>query len=79
MPSTRSPIITRHRRGRAGGRGAEGRFAVRGMVAAGHRMCAQTEWIGVTEAGTEIRAHICSVLDLVESKIWRQEEYDCFL
>lgn len=41
-------------------------------------MCAQTEWVGTTATGVEIRAHICSVFDLVETKIWRQEQYDCF-
>jgi len=25
----------------------------------------------------EIRAHLCGVFELVESKIWRQEQYDC--
>jgi ketosteroid isomerase-like protein len=67
----------------AGERGKAGlasqRYVIRGIVAAGNRVCAQTEWIGVTKTGTEIRAHICSVFDLVESKIWRQEQYDCFL
>lgn len=67
----------------AGERGKAGltsqRHEIRGMVAAGNRVCAQTEWVGVTKTGVELRAHICSVFDLVDSKIWRQEQYDCFL
>jgi ketosteroid isomerase-like protein len=54
------------------------RYEVRGIIASGTRVCAQTEWIGVTKTGVEIRAHICSVFDLVEGAIWRQEQYDCF-
>ncbi len=54
------------------------RYDVRGLIASGDRVCAQTEWIGVTRTGVEIRAHICSVFDLAEGKIRRQEQYDCF-
>jgi ketosteroid isomerase-like protein len=63
-------------RGKAGLAGQ--RYEVRGLIASGDRVCAQTVWIGTTKNGQEIRAHICSVFDLRDSKIWRQEQYDCF-
>ena len=66
----------------AGERGKAGmasqRYDVRGLIASGDRVCAQTEWIGVTKAGVELRAHICSVFELRDGTIWRQEQYDCF-
>lgn len=55
------------------------RYDIRGLIADGDRVCAQTEWIGVTKTGVEIRAHICSVFELHEGTIYRQEQYDCFL
>ena len=54
------------------------RYDVRRIIASGDQVCAQTEWIGVTRSGTEIRAHICSVFELRNGQIWRQEQYDCF-
>jgi ketosteroid isomerase-like protein len=63
---------------------ASQRYEIRSLFGVGDRVCAQTEWIGVTKTGVEIRAHICSVFELRaetggSAVIWRQEQYDCFV
>lgn len=54
-------------------------YEVRAMIVDGDRACAQMLWTGRLADGREMRAEICSVLELREGRIWRQEQYDCFL
>lgn len=58
---------------------ASQRYEVRGLIASGDRVCVQSLWTGVTRTGIELRAHICSVFELRDGTIWRQEQYDCFV
>jgi len=34
---------------------------------------------GPLPAGHVMRAEICSIIEVRDGKIWRQEQYDCFL
>ncbi len=54
------------------------RYDVRALLVDGGRACAQIAWTGVLAAGGEMHAQICSVIELRDGKIWRQEQYDCF-
>jgi ketosteroid isomerase-like protein len=65
---------------------ASERYEVRSMIVDGERAAAQIEWSGTLgvaagplPAGHVMRAQICSVIQLRDGKIWRQEQYDCFL
>ena len=53
-------------------------YAVRALTIEGDRAVAQIAWLGVLHDGREMRAHICSVIELREGRVWRQEQYDCF-
>jgi ketosteroid isomerase-like protein len=57
---------------------ARQRYEVRSLFVDGDRAAAQIAWTGVLHNGSEMRAHICSVIELRDGKIWRQEQYDCF-
>jgi ketosteroid isomerase-like protein len=67
----------------AGERGAKlmasERYEVRGLTCEGDRVVAQVMWTGTLHDGRSMRAHICSVIELRNGKVWRQEQYDCFL
>jgi ketosteroid isomerase-like protein len=65
---------------------ASERYEVRAMIIEGDRVAAQIEWSGTLgvpagplPAGHVMRAQICSVFELRDGKIWRQEQYDCYL
>ena len=66
----------------AGERGAKllasERYAVRTLIADGPRAAALIEWTGTLPDGKTMRAQICSVIELRDGLIWRQEQYDCF-
>ena len=66
----------------AGERGAavleSERYDVRGMIVEGDRASVQTVWTGVLKNGATMTAQICSVIEVKDGKIWRQEQYDCF-
>ena len=66
----------------AGERGAalmaRERYDVRALTIEGDRAVAQLVWTGVLHDGREMRAQICSVIELREGRVWRQEQYDCF-
>lgn len=66
----------------AGERGAAGmareRYEVRALTIEGDRAVAQIAWLGVLRDGREMRAEICSVIELRDGQVWRQEQYDCF-
>jgi ketosteroid isomerase-like protein len=65
---------------------ASERYEVRAMIVEGDRAAAQIEWsatlavaAGPLPAGHVMRAQLCSVVEVRDGKIWRQEQYDCFL
>ncbi len=66
----------------AGERGAallaSERYEVRAMTCEGERVVAQIAWTGTLNDGRSMRAHICSVIELKDGLVWRQEQYDCF-
>lgn len=66
----------------AGERGAaildSERYDVRGLIVEGNRACVQTTWTGVLKNGKTMAAQICSVIEVRDGTIWRQEQYDCF-
>ena len=91
-PNRISPAGKRYDRAalrEAGERGkallASERYAVRSMIVDGERAAVQIEWSGTLgvaagplPAGHVMRAQICSVIELRDGKVWRQEQYDCF-
>jgi ketosteroid isomerase-like protein len=65
---------------------ASERYEVRAMIVEGERAAVQIEWSGTLAAaagplpaGHVMRAQLCSILELRDGKVWRQEQYDCFL
>ena len=91
-PNRVSPAGKRYDRAalrEAGERGkallASERYEVRSMIVDGERAAVQIEWSGTLgvaagplPAGHVMRAQICSVIELRDGKVWRQEQYDCF-
>lgn len=64
---------------------ASQRFEIRGMIVEGARAAVQIAWSGTLAvaagplpAGHVMRAQICSIIELKDGKVWRQEQYDCF-
>jgi len=57
---------------------ASQRYDVRHMTVEGDRAAVQIAWIGELRDGRTMRAQICSVIDLRDGLVWRQEQYDCF-
>jgi ketosteroid isomerase-like protein len=62
------------------------RYEVRAMIVEGDRAAVQIEWSGTLgvaagplPVGHVMRAHICSIIELRDGKVWRQEQYDCFV
>ena len=66
----------------AGERGAalmaSERYEVRALTCEGDRVVAQIAWTGTLKDGRAMRAQICSVIELRDGLVWRQEQYDCF-
>ena len=58
---------------------ASERYDVRALTADGNRVVAQIMWTGTLHDGRAMHAHICSVIELRDDLVWRQEQYDCFL
>ena len=58
---------------------ASERYDVRAMTVEGDRCVAQILWTGTLKDGREMKAHICSAIELRDGRIYRQEQYDCFL
>jgi ketosteroid isomerase-like protein len=65
---------------------ASERYEIRQMIVEGDRAAVQLTWSGTLAvaagplpAGHVMRAEICSILELKDGKVWRQEQYDCFL
>lgn len=74
----------------AGARGralmASQRYEIRNMLVEGDRAAVQMSWSGTLAvaagplpAGHVMRAEICSIIELRDGKVWRQEQYDCYL
>ena len=60
-------------------------YEIRHMIIEGDRAAVQLVWTGTLAvaagplpAGHVIRAQICSIIELRDGKVWRQEQYDCF-
>lgn len=65
---------------------ASERYDIRQMTIEGDRAAVQLVWSGTLAvaagplpAGHVMRAEICSIIELKDGKVWRQEQYDCFL
>jgi ketosteroid isomerase-like protein len=65
---------------------ASQRFEIRHMIVEGDRAAVQIAWsgtlavaAGALPAGHVMRAHVCSIIELKDGKVWRQEQYDCFV
>jgi ketosteroid isomerase-like protein len=65
---------------------ASQRYDIRNIIVDGDRVAVQFEWSGTLAiaagplpAGHVLRAEICSVIELKDGKVWRQEQYDCYL
>jgi ketosteroid isomerase-like protein len=65
---------------------ASQRYEIRSMIVEGDRAAVQILWSGTLKiaagplpAGHVMRAEICSIIELRDGKVWRQEQYDCFL
>jgi ketosteroid isomerase-like protein len=64
---------------------ASERYEIRQMIVDGDRAAVQIAWSGTLAmaagplpAGHVMRAQICSIIELRDGKVWRQEQYDCF-
>jgi ketosteroid isomerase-like protein len=66
----------------AGERGAallaSERYDVRQMIVDGDRCAVLTVWTGTLVDGRAMTAQICSVIEIKDGKVYRQEQYDCF-
>jgi ketosteroid isomerase-like protein len=65
---------------------ASQRYDIRHMIVDGDRAAVQIAWsgtlaiaIGALPAGHVMRAHVCSIIEIKDGKVWRQEQYDCYL
>ena len=65
---------------------ASERYEIRQMIVEGDRAAVQLAWSGTLAvaagplpAGHVMRAHICSIIEVRDGKVWRQEQYDCYL
>lgn len=58
---------------------ASERYDVRALTVEGDRAVAQTLWTATLVDGRTMSAHICSAFELRDGKIYRQEQYDCFI
>jgi ketosteroid isomerase-like protein len=57
---------------------ASERYEVRALTVEGDRVVAQIAWTGTLRDGRSLHAQICSVVELRDGLVWRQEQYDCF-
>jgi ketosteroid isomerase-like protein len=54
-------------------------YAIRQLIVEGDRAAVQIEWTGTLTTGQTMRAQICSIIEVRDGRIWRQEQYDCFV
>jgi ketosteroid isomerase-like protein len=57
---------------------ASQRYEVRAIIVENERAAVQIAWSGALRDGRELHAHVCSIVELRDGKVWRQEQYDCF-
>lgn len=64
---------------------ASERYDIRAITVEGDRAALQIAWSGTLAiaagplpAGHVMRAEICSIIEVRDGKVWRQEQYDCF-
>jgi ketosteroid isomerase-like protein len=57
---------------------ASQRYEVRGMIVDGDRAAVQIVWTGTLRDGRTMSAQLCSIIELRDGLVWRQEQYDCF-
>jgi ketosteroid isomerase-like protein len=64
---------------------ASERYEIRAMIVEGDRAVVQMVWSGTLAvaagplpAGHVMRAQICSIIELKDGKVLRQEQYDCY-
>jgi ketosteroid isomerase-like protein len=64
---------------------ASQRYEIRHILVEGDRAAVQFAWSGTLAvaagplpAGHVMRAEICSIIELKDGKVWRQEQYDCY-
>ncbi len=66
----------------AGERGAallaSERYEVRSMIVDGERCAVLSVWTGTLKGGRAMTGQICSIIELRDGRVWRQEQYDCF-
>ena len=66
----------------AGERGAavlaSERYEIRSIIVEEQRAALSIAWTGTLNNGAAMTAHICSVIELRDGLVWRQEQYDCF-
>lgn len=53
-------------------------YEIRSMICEGDRAALQMVWTATLKNGVTMRADICSVVELRDGLVWRQEQYDCF-
>jgi predicted ester cyclase len=65
---------------------ASQRYEIRQMLVEGDRAAVLIAWSGTLSVaygplpvGHVMRAEICSIIELRDGKVWRQEQYDCYL
>lgn len=65
---------------------ASQRYDIRDIIVEGDRAAVQFVWSGTLAvaagplpAGHVMQAQICSIIELKDGKVWRQEQYDCYL
>ncbi len=54
------------------------RYEIRSMIVEGPRAAVSIAWTGTLANGATMRAQICSVIEVRDELIYRQEQYDCF-
>jgi ketosteroid isomerase-like protein len=65
---------------------ASQRYEIHQILVEGDRAAVQFTWSGTLAvaagplpAGHVMRAEICSIIELKDGKVWRQQQYDCYL
>ncbi len=65
---------------------ASQRYEIRHMIVEGDRAAVQMVWSGTLAvatgplpAGHVMQAQLCSIIELKDGKVWRQEQYDCYV
>ncbi|MDX2086902.1 MAG: nuclear transport factor 2 family protein [Kofleriaceae bacterium] len=66
----------------AGERGAKAltseRYTLRSLIIEGDRAAALLSWVATLHDGRTMRGQFCSILEMRDGLLIRQEQYDCF-